>query len=211
MEISVEKLSKLYCHHTILEDVNLKFSEGRVYGVVGENGAGKSTLFQIIAGIEKPTKGVVRFNDLEPDMVLRQKMTYMHQHPYMMKTTVEKNILYPLKIRKQLHQESLEKSYILMEALDIYGLRDKEANKLSGGEKQKVALARALVFEPEVLLMDEPSAHIDRRTMAVIEKMIEDRQKNPLMTTAIITHDEKYFKDLFQEILCVENKGVYTI
>lgn len=209
MRIKIDHVSKVYKGKQILDNIELVLEEGRLYGFTGENGTGKTTLFRMIAGFEKTSEGKIYYDDDKLNASHRKKITYMHQKPYMIKASVEENIFYPLKLRKYKMQSSKDQIYEMMEQLDIFRLRDQSATLLSGGEMQKVALARSMIFEPEVLLMDEPSAHIDGKTMFVIEQMIQQRQKNTGMTTAIITHDDRYFKEMFQETFLLSDRRIY--
>ncbi|MEN8904970.1 MAG: ATP-binding cassette domain-containing protein [Clostridiales bacterium] len=200
MNLTICKLTKYYNNQLVFKNIDMIMEAGNVYGLKGDNGSGKSTLFRIIAGLEKQTFGEVLYNKKKFDNTVQRKITYMHQKPYMMKKTVFKNILYPLTIRNKIDEKDIKKTYKIMEELDLYKFKDKKAWNLSGGEMQKVSLARAIIFEPEILLMDEPTAHMDKKTVETIEKMVIKRQRKNKMLTAIITHDTKSLDRLFDRV-----------
>ncbi|WP_165916274.1 ABC transporter ATP-binding protein [Marinisporobacter balticus] len=207
----IGQLTKKYKDHLILDNITIQLKAGGFYGFKGSNGAGKSTLFRIIAGLERPTCGTVTYDGEKLNSTILKRITYMHQKPYMMKTSVEENILYPLKIRGLGYEIYRQKVKDIMFELDLYKLRTQLATQLSGGEMQKVALARALIFEPEILLMDEPTAHVDKQTVQAIETMLLKRKCQDHMMTAVITHDEDQLVNLFEQVIQVENHCVFYV
>lgn len=203
MNIQINQLTKTYKGRKVLEIESLKLSEGKFYGIVGDNGAGKSTLLRLIAGIEKPSTGHILYDQIKWHKYFNKEITYMHQKPYMLDISVYENIAYPLKIRnisKNIIEQKVNK---LMETLDLYRLRDQKATTLSGGEAQKVAFARAIIIEPRLLLMDEPTAHIDKKTIGLFESIIVEYRSKTQMTTLMITHNPDQSHHLFDEIICL--------
>jgi tungstate transport system ATP-binding protein len=210
MEIIIKNLTKVYGERTVLNIESLKFDSNRFYGIIGPNGAGKSTLLRMISGLEHNTEGEILYNRSLLNEKLLKYITYMSQRHYLMRTTVFHNIAYPLKLRK--HPKKLIEGKVndIMSELQLNDLRDQLATNLSGGESQKVALARALIFEPQLLLLDEPTANIDPNSMELIEKMILKRHKDNIGTTIMVTHNMEQARRLCDEIIII-NQGKLEI
>jgi len=192
----VRDLKKVYNNKIVLDVDNLNFQEGKIYAIVGPNGSGKTTLLNILNLLEKPDEGQIFFYDQEitnksnsDTLEIRRKITLVNQDPFLFHSTVYDNIAYGLKIRSI--PPKVQKSRI-RSALNIVGLsgfKDRKANQLSGGEAQRVVIARALVIEPEVLFLDEPTANIDQKHVDVVERMIKKINKEIKTTVIFTTHD----------------------
>jgi tungstate transport system ATP-binding protein len=206
MNIQVTNLIKKYQDKTVVDMNSIEFLSGNIYGVTGDNGAGKTTLLKILAGLENHDLGSIVYNDQPLGPSLMKKITYLSQTPYLMRSSVYENIIYPLKIRNVDGKTIERKAFEIMEELQVTELRDQLATQLSGGESQKVALARALVFDPEVLLLDEPTASIDPATIETIEEAIKKRNKLQNMTIIMISHNLDQVKRMCDEIIYM-NKG----
>lgn len=170
MEITIRNLKKSYDGRQVLDAKAGRVREGSRTAIVGPNGAGKSTLLKILAGLESPDEGSVFYDGKEdfPQM----DVTLVFQKPYLISSTVEKNIAYPMKLRGFSREQIEERITKLTADLNLTEFRKQKAWKLSGGETQKAALARALSFGPKLLLLDEPTANIDPYTTSEIEKML---------------------------------------
>lgn len=201
MDINIRNLLKKYHDKVVLDIDHTQFSSGTIYGITGDNGAGKTTLLKIIAGLEHYDAGEILYSGGPLEEGMMKKITYLSQTPYLMRTSVYENIVYPLKIRK-VELDTIEiKVRDIMDELKITELKDQLATQLSGGESQKVALARALVFDPEVLLLDEPTASIDPATIEMIEEAIVKRNKLKKMTVIMISHNLDQVKRMCDEIV----------
>lgn len=170
MNVTFQNLQKSFDGRKVLDLEQGLIKSGSRTAIIGPNGAGKSTLLRIIAGLEPADSGVLSYDDSTG--FPRMDITMVFQKPYLISTTVEKNIAYPMKLRGYEPALIEQRTEELMEELNLTGLRKQKAWKLSGGETQKVALARALSFQPKLLLLDEPTANIDPYTTAEIEKML---------------------------------------
>ncbi|MCF8018918.1 MAG: ABC transporter ATP-binding protein [Vallitaleaceae bacterium] len=201
MNIQVTNLIKKYQDKTVVDMNSIGFLSGNIYGVTGDNGAGKTTLLKILAGLENHDSGSIVYNDQPLGPSLMKKITYLSQTPYLMRCSVYENIIYPLKIRNVDSKIIERKAFEIMEELQVAELRDQLATQLSGGESQKVALARALVFDPEVLLLDEPTASIDPATIEIIEEAIKKRNKIQNMTIIMISHNMDQVKRMCDEVV----------
>ena len=149
---------------TVLDIDRLDVRAGEVLAVVGPNGAGKSTLIGVLGLLEKPARGEVLFEG-EPVsgsyLAYRRRMAVVFQEPLLLDATVESNVTTGLLLRGVPRDERRDRARKWMERFGIAGLAGRSARTLSGGEAQRTSLARALVLEPEVLLLDEPFAGLD--------------------------------------------------
>ncbi len=201
MDINITNLVKKYHDKAVVDIDHTQFCSGTIYGITGDNGAGKTTLLKIIAGLERYDAGEILYSGAPLEQGMMKKITYLSQTPYLMRTSVYENIVYPLKIRNIDPMVIQNKAIDIMEELQITELKDQLATQLSGGESQKVALARALVFDPEVLLLDEPTASIDPATIDTIEEAITKRNKLQKMTVIMISHNMDQVKRMCHEIV----------
>jgi tungstate transport system ATP-binding protein len=156
--------------------VTLEIGSGEVFSIIGPNGSGKTTLLRLLGGLLKPTSGEIMLHgeDItdENRETLRTKATVVFQQPMHFGTSVFKNIAYGLRIRK-INEDTISKK--VAEALTLVGLEgfeDRQARKLSGGEQRRVAIARAVVLNPEILLLDEPTADLDVDSTRVVENIL---------------------------------------
>ncbi len=194
-------VQKKYCPVNVLDSVSFNAEGGKIVVLLGVNGAGKTTLLRIIAGLDKPDAGTIQFNG-EPiaDAKLRQIATLVFQRSAMFSRSVYDNLAYGLKIRGAKDADIREK---LVEALHSVGLRDfekRKAKKTSGGEQQRIALARAFLLEPKILLLDEPTANLDPNSAMIIEKAIlaKRREDNIII---ISTHNLGQAKRIGDEVV----------
>ena len=143
---------------TILKDINLEIQKGKYITVVGPSGSGKSTLMRILASMISPTSGEVIFDgksiETYDPILYRQKVSYAFQQPTLFGKTVRENLEFPFEVRKEAVDETKIIDYLKMVNLDDSYI-DKSVNDVSGGEKQRIALLRNLLFPPEVLITDE--------------------------------------------------------
>jgi tungstate transport system ATP-binding protein len=190
----LQSIRKRYGSNVALDIDELTIAEGRLYTLTGANGAGKSTLLGILAFLIPPTSGEIFYAGKRVDWKhgsteeYRRKVTLLHQSPYLFGGSVEDNVAFGLKVRGIPGEEQRRR---IDEALDVVGLRgfrDRKARELSGGEAQRVAMARALALKPEVLLLDEPLANIDRETTGLLETVIASLPAKGT-TVVMTTHD----------------------
>ena len=184
MKLEIKKLVRDYGTKRVLDLEEVIIEKGTRTAVIGPNGAGKSTLLNIVSRIDSASEGEVFYESEDPRLV-----TQVFQQPYMLRTSVERNIQYPLRLRNWPEDRMNKRSDELMEELGLLDLRNQKAWKLSGGETQKVALARALSFQPSLLLLDEPTANIDPATTAEIEEMLLKINREEGTTILFVTHN----------------------
>lgn len=205
MEVSIKGLKKYYSHRQVLDIEDLTIKKGEITGIIGPNGSGKTTLLNIIAGLEKEFIGIVQYNGQPIDKTIYMAMTLVTQRPYLFRRKVYENIEYPLKIRN-IKKENIKRMVKnIIERFEIEDLKDKKANLLSGGESQKVSLARALIFQPKLLLLDEPTSNIDPESIKIMEREILRFNKETKGTVIIVTHNIEQSRRLCHNVIYLED------
>jgi tungstate transport system ATP-binding protein len=189
MNITLNKVLKKYGDKIVLNIDKLELKEEVITGIIGPNGSGKSTLMRIIAGLDNDFTGSLYINEGEVNQEIFKSMTMVFQKPYLINTDVYNNIAYPLKVRGESKAEIDIKLKKVIELLKLEYIVHQNARTLSGGEMQKVALARAIVFEPRLLLLDEPTANIDPQTMLLMENAINYINQSCKTTVILVTHN----------------------
>jgi len=204
----VRNLKKVYNNKIVLDVDNLNFQEGKIYAIVGPNGSGKTTLLNILNLLDKPDEGQLFFYDQEitnksnsDTLEIRRKITLVNQDPFLFNSTVYDNIAYGLKIRSIPPKVQKNRIRSALNIVGLSGFKDRKANQLSGGEAQRVVIARALVIEPEVLFLDEPTANIDQKYIDVVERIIKKIKKEIKTTVVFTTHDLSQAYRLADEVI----------
>ncbi|MEE9446683.1 MAG: energy-coupling factor ABC transporter ATP-binding protein [Arenicellales bacterium] len=198
--LSIKRLSKKWHRKPVLSQLELNIKAGQCLLIQGENGSGKSTLLRIIAGLLKPDEaqintGITSQNWSAAQKMLRAQTLYLHQAPYLFEGTVEKNLAY------------VQSTRAIKEAAhwaDIAHLLGQRAKTLSGGERQRVALARAWLKQAKIVLLDEPSANLDKSARQRLLELLQDF-KTQGVAVVIASHDPAHFKQLIDETLTLEN------
>jgi tungstate transport system ATP-binding protein len=205
LELEISGISKNYNGAAILRDCSFAFEAGRTYALQGPNGSGKSTLWRILALLEKPDQGLVRYRQngrvLPMDLDLRRRITLVLPRTGIFNATVFKNVAYGLKIRGVSRAEIDAR---VNEVLAVVGLERKEfqrAGELSSGETKRLGIARAMAIEPEVLFLDEPTANIDPANTEIIEDLILKLEQEGKTTILLITHDPAQAERLGDQLL----------
>ncbi|MCT4660264.1 MAG: ABC transporter ATP-binding protein [Tissierellales bacterium] len=211
MKVKLSGITKYFGEKLIFENVEEEFESGKINGFIGPNGGGKTTLLRMIANLDKEFRGEITYGSDIPLSKVNSKMTYLSQVPYMLEGSVEENLYYPLKLRRYSKADIESRIEPLLKPLSLETLINQRAKTLSSGEKQKVALARALVFEPELILLDEPTANIDAKTVEVIESVLIEDQKRRGTTIVIVTHNLQQAFRLCDKVYWVKDKGVKAV
>ena len=194
---ALENLRHSYEDRIILDISSLAFEEKRIHAIIGPNGSGKTTLCNILGFILKPNTGKIYYRGdniyTENGTVerLRKKITMVHQNPFLFNTSVEKNVAYGLRVRKHPRSQWKPKVEECLKLMGMEHLRRQRATRLSGGETQRVAMARALAIDPEVLILDEFTANVDRNYVEIMENVIQDVFNKKNITIFLVTHDEE--------------------
>ncbi len=189
----LEQVTKLYGNHAACSNISLEIGEGEFFTLLGPSGCGKTTILRMIAGFIKPDSGSIQLGgrnitQLEPEkrnvgMVFQNYALF----PFM---TVQENVEYGLKVQKKSQGEIKEKSRRYLAMVGLEGFAKRAVSDLSGGEQQRVALARSLAIEPAVLLLDEPLSNLDARLRDSMRTELKKLQKDLGITTVFVTHDQ---------------------
>ncbi len=191
--LRLENMIKRYNSGFSLEIPHLELQAGTIYSIVGPNGAGKTTLLAILDLLDEPDEGELFFKEenvrTSNSLEIRRKMGMVMQDPYLFHTTVYRNITAGLRYRSVDRRiwKSMAKEILQMVGLE--GFEKRYAPELSRGESQRVAIARILVFKPEVLFLDEPFTNIDKKNVALLEELIKTINRKYQTTIIFTTHD----------------------
>ena len=217
--VKVENLKKIYGKNEskviALNDISFSVEEGEFIAIIGPSGSGKSTLLHIIAGLENPTEGKVYFYDKNIfemskknlTILRRQKIGIIYQFYNLIPTlSVEENILLPLKFDKK--KIDYDKFNQIINFLDLTNRKNHLPNELSGGQQQKVAIGRALMINPTIILADEPTGNLDSKSSNEVIQLLKKSNKEYNQTIIIITHNLEIAK-LADRIIKIEDGKVY--
>jgi len=193
--IETRNLGKSYNGTEALKNVDLKVDRGEVLAIVGPSGSGKTTLLRLLNLLEAPTAGEIFFDGMDAAcsdsdrLALRRRMGMVFQQAVLFNETVYENVAYPLRIRGYSKETSDLKARDVLKLVGLSGFEKKRAADLSGGEAQRVALAQAMISEPELLLLDEPTVNLDPRNVSIIESVISKVNRERGTTILIATHN----------------------
>jgi len=197
LPLVIRQLGLTINHTCLLRDINLQLNQSGISIIMGHNGAGKSLLLRCMHGLLKPTDGFVSWSGEDAVSIKsRQKQAMVFQKPLMLNRSVGANINYILKLRGK-------PTHLCQEYLESAGLKDKTkqpAKSLSGGEQQRLAIARALATEPDVFFLDEPTANLDPNATLKIESQIR-AASNQAIKVIMVTHDIAQARRLADEII----------
>ncbi|GLV55023.1 choline transporter [Dictyobacter sp. S3.2.2.5] len=175
----------------IINDISLAVRKGETLAIVGPSGSGKSSFLRLLNRLDEPTSGTVLLNGVDYTTIsprtLRRKVGMVMQSAYLFPGTVAENISFGPRSRGE--QVSSERIEELLEHVQLAGYQQRDISGLSGGEAQRVSLARTLVNDPEVLLLDEPTSALDETTRAGVEELINTIMHSQGLTNIIVTHD----------------------
>jgi len=186
MLIEGKKISKVSNHRIILEDIDISISSKKIYGLLGPNGAGKTTLFSILAGLSKSTQGEIFFdtknvNDLSFEKRSELGVIYLPQEPSVFRElTVKENIQAALEAKQYNQNEIGKKMNEISYEFNLDGINFQKCNSLSGGQRRRVEIARAMALSPKLILLDEPFAGIDPLVINEIKELIKNLKEKEI-------------------------------
>lgn len=184
--------------YEVLKNINLEIKQGECLAIIGKSGSGKSTLMHLLACLDVPTSGSIfldgqdfsRLTERESDLLRNEKFGFVFQQFFLNgRDTVLENVTLPMRIRGASQYKTVKAAMDALEAVDLKDKEEKRAKDLSGGEKQRVCIARALVGKPKIIFADEPTGNLDSVTGEMVEKMLFEMNKNLGITLIIVTHD----------------------
>jgi tungstate transport system ATP-binding protein len=206
--LQIVDLQKNYRSVKALKTVSLELKGNKIIVILGVNGAGKSTL---LSGLENPDRGKILFNNKNTDAkALRQVSTLVFQKTAMFTLNVYDNLAYGLKIRNVPKEEITRKVSDVLQVVRLSGFEKRPAKKLSGGEQQRIALARAFLLDANVLLLDEPTANLDPNSATIIEKAIISK-KSSQRIIIMATHNLNQARRMADEIVHIHNGEIVEV
>ena len=204
--LETENLGQNFDGNFILHDVQLTIEKGEVLALIGPTGAGKTTLLRLLDLLENPTNGKIYFDNIDVThshqhrLAARRRMSYVQQKPIVFTMSVYDNIAYGLKLRHDNTKIMKQKVEYALELVGMTEYKYRQAKTLSGGETQRVAIARSLVVEPEVLFLDEPTANLDPVTTSKVEEVLSRIISEKRITVVMTTHDMSQGQRLARKI-----------
>ena len=218
--IELKNVSKVFNDGTqeivAVDDVSLHIDEGEIFGIIGYSGAGKSTLVRTLNGLEQPTSGSITVAGKELSRLSgkqlrqsRQKIGMIFQHfNILWSRTVVENIMFPLEIAGVPKKERLERAQELVRLVGLDGREGAYPSELSGGEQQRVGIARALANDPDVLLCDEATSALDPKTTDDVLELLLDINRRLDLTIVIITHEMEVIRKICDRVAVMQGGRV---
>ncbi len=218
--IRTVKLAKKYTSGqevlTIFADLNLEVHTGERLALVGESGSGKSTLLHLLGGLDRPTDGKIYFgerdlralSEAELADFRNRELGFVWQIHYLLpEFTARENVMMPLLIRGVSEEEAAKVSNARLDEVGLQARAHHRAGELSGGEQQRVVLARALAGNPKFLFADEPTGNLDARTGEMIQNLLAELHRNHSLTSIYVTHNPAFARSC-DRVLKLENGGL---
>jgi len=209
LELVASNISKNYSSDAILKNCSFTFNSSGIYALMGPNGSGKSTFLRICALLEAPDSGDINFysegKPVVKEISLMRRITLLLPKIGVFNTSVYKNVVYGLNIRNVQKNDITSRAE---NALDFVGLLQKKNQKaltLSSGETKRLGIARALVIEPEIFFLDEPTASVDQKNTEIIEEIIRKLKREGKSTIIIATHDTAQAERLADKLLFIKH------
>ena len=218
MKLKIQGLDFRYDSRLVLKDISLEVEEGKILTLVGPNGSGKTTLLRCIMRIFNPEKGCILINEKQINKIKRRELAkrigYVPQsEPSSFPTTVFDTVL--LGRKPYLNWNPSVKDFrIVSEALHLLGLKEfalRDLNELSGGEKQKILIARAIVQEPEIMLLDEPTSNLDLRHQLEILEIVKNLVKEKAISIIMAMHDLNLASRYSDKLVMLKNGKIFGI
>lgn len=207
-QVQLRSISKRFGGFTAIENIDLDIRSGELVALLGPSGCGKTTTLRMIAGLENPTTGEIHFDDRDvSDLRVQDRNVGMVFQRYALfpHMTVEKNIAFGLSVRGTPRSEISDRLDEIIDVVQLGPFRQRFPAQLSGGQMQRVAIARTLITKPSVLMMDEPLANLDTKLRGEMRRFIRTLQQRLGITTIFVTHDQVEAMELADRIAVIFN------
>ncbi|MBR5053719.1 MAG: ABC transporter ATP-binding protein [Bacteroidaceae bacterium] len=211
--IEIRNIKKSFGNLEVLKGIDLDIEQGKIVSIVGPSGAGKTTLLQIMGTLDKPDQGsvvidgtnVMKLSDAKRSAFRNKHMGFVFQfHQLLPEFTALENVMMPALIGGTSRREAKKRAEELLAFMGLSERASHKPNELSGGEKQRVAVARALVNKPDVVFADEPSGSLDSHNKEELHRLFFDLRDRMGQTFVIVTHDEQ-LADLADRKICMQD------
>jgi sulfate/thiosulfate transport system ATP-binding protein len=209
MQVHIDRVSKAFGELPALDTISIDIPDGKLVALLGPSGSGKTTLLRVIAGIETPDHGRIRYGerDVTDDPIQKRGIGFVFQdYALFDHMTIADNIAFGLSVRKTPKGKIAERVRELLERVQLVGLDGRYPRELSGGQRQRVALARALAPDPQLLLLDEPFGALDARVRAELRGWLRKLHDELHLTSIFVTHDQEEALEVADRIV-VMNTG----
>ena len=211
--IEIKNLTKSYDKKCILKNINLKINDDEQISIIGKSGCGKSTLLRCIARLEKIDKGQIlidneNINDIK-NFYNKVGMVFQSFNLFENMTVLENLIIAPVKLKMYSKQEALKLAKNYLKEINLENKINEYPKNLSGGEKQRVAIIRALMEKPKILLLDEPTSSLDPQMKKEVLELVT-KLKDYNMTIIVVSHELNFVKDFSSRIIFVDNKTILS-
>ena len=211
--IEIKNLTKSYEKKCILKNINLKINDNEQISIIGKSGCGKSTLRRCIARLEKIDKGQIlidneNINDIK-NFYNKVGMVFQSFNLFENMTVLENLIIAPVKLKMYSKQEALKLAKNYLKEINLENKINEYPKNLSGGEKQRVAIIRALMEKPKILLLDEPTSSLDPQMKKEVLELVT-KLKDYNMTIIVVSHELNFVKDFSSRIIFVDNKTILS-
>ncbi|MGO1527614.1 MAG: metal ABC transporter ATP-binding protein [Senegalia sp. (in: firmicutes)] len=205
--IEVNNLTVNYGSVTALDNINIKIKKGEFLGIIGPNGGGKTTLLKSLLGLIKPTAGEVKINNKKPIGYVPQFSNFDRNFPIKVLDVILLGKLKgKIKFLHKFKKEEVKRAEEIMESLNILEFKDRQISQLSGGQLQKVLIARALIMDPEIMILDEPTASLDANAKTDIYNLL--KKLNEDKTVIVVSHDIGVINSYIDTVACL-NKTMH--
>ena len=201
--IELKNINKSFKEEKVLKNINLKVNKSEIIAIEGKSGAGKTTLLKIIGKLEDPDSGIIYFNNQNITLLNNKELQifrsntigFIFQFHYLLpEFSALENICMPAYINKKQTKETFQKALELMRILNIESKKNSFPEQMSGGEKQRVAIARSLINNPDIVLADEPTGNLDSIQSIELYNLFNSLRKKLNQTFLIVTHDKELSK-----------------
>ena len=216
--ILVKNISKTYNNKKVIDKINLVINKGEIVSIIGPSGAGKTTLLNLISTLDSPDKNndstikinvidILSLNDKKLSKFRNTQIGFIFQfHELLPEFTALENVIIPAIIKGEKKDVSLKKAKTLLETLGLLNMINQYPSQLSGGEQQRVAVARALINDPKVIFADEPSGNLDSKSSDLLHKLFFDLREKLDITFIIVTHNKELSNMTDRKLNLVDGK-----